>query len=58
MVGIDQQCPHHRQFQPLVQRFTQCCSRVPFLVGVLHYHMYILLVGMYSGGPKSAPEVT
>ena len=33
-------CPRHRQFQPLVQWFL-LSHRVPFLVGVLHYRMYI-----------------
>ena len=47
------ECPRHRQFQPLVHWFlhSQC---VPFLVGVLHYCMYIsrgtlALASMYSG---------
>ena len=49
------ECPSHRQFQPLVQRFLHS-DRVPFLVGVLHYRMYIcsmrrLLAGMYPPPP-------
>ena len=44
------ECPHHRQFQPLVQRFSQDISCVPFLVGVLHYRMYIVVTSKYSGG--------
>ena len=44
------ECPHQRQFQPLVQRFSQDSSYVPFLVGVLHYRMYTVAISMYSGG--------
>ena len=46
------ECPHHRQFQPLVQRFSQDSSCVPFLVGVLHYRMHTVEVSKYSGGPN------
>ena len=47
------ECPCHRQFQPLVQ-WPLHSDRVPFLVGVLLYRMYIcsmcrLLAGMCSG---------
>ena len=34
------ECPHHRQLQPLVKWFLHS-DCVPFLVGVLHYRMYI-----------------
>ena len=43
-------CPRHRQFQPLVQRFSQDSSCGPFLVGVLHHRMYTVEVSKYSGG--------
>ena len=41
-------CPHHRQFQPLVHKFSHPAHFVSFLVGVLHNRKCRDWVGWYA----------